>query len=137
MLFNNSIRVLAKAVRRVGKTVRLVIFSCDKRNVATTEPSTTKLLLVIVYSLKVGKKLKWKIHTTHHCCTDLVRLVVEHHQIPVGHVEPREMLASILGIKYILVHHKGCTLGVGSVTSGKKMNYINISKTIKYKHFRS
>jgi len=56
-----------------------------------------------------------------HSRADLVGLVVQHHQIPVGHVEPGQMLTRILGIKYILVHYKRCSLGVGGITSGKNI----------------
>lgn len=38
-----------------------------------------------------------------------VCIVVEHHQVAVADVETWQMVTSVLGIKYVLVDHVGCS----------------------------
>ena len=37
---------------------------------------------------------------------NLVRLVIEHYEISVTYIEPRQMIASVFGVKNIFIHNK-------------------------------
>ncbi len=47
-----------------------------------------------------------------HLFRDFARLIVENNQVPAHQVEAAQMLARILGVKNVFVHHKRRSLGV-------------------------
>lgn len=48
----------------------------------------------------------------------LCRLIVEDNEIPIADVEAGQVVAGILCIENVLVHHKGCSSSLRSVATG-------------------
>lgn len=44
-----------------------------------------------------------------------VGIVVQHHEVSVAHVEPRQVVTGVLGIEDVLVDHVGCSSGLRGI----------------------
>lgn len=73
--------------------------------------------LQVVLCLDVVQLLLLLVHV--HALEGLVGLVVEHYQVAVAHVEPRQVVAGVFGVENVLVDNKGGAAGLRSVASAK------------------
>jgi len=56
---------------------------------------------------------------------NLVRLVIEHYEISVTYIEPRQMIASVFGVKNIFIHNECWATGLWCVATVQTHNKNN------------
>ena len=52
-----------------------------------------------------------------------VGVVVKHHQVAVAHVEARQMVAGVLGVKDVLINHVGRPSGFWGVSAESAQDF--------------
>lgn len=82
-----------------------------------------------IYFLKISKQLAFQTFCVLPVftgnlktprCTYPVCIIVQHDKVSVAHVESRQVITSIFGIKNVFIDHVGCSSSFGSVSTAEQ-----------------
>lgn len=144
-----NIKIYTKK-KKIKKPQNKLCFLCDVTlgdlcwcHIFLWEASAAPLSSLCPFSGKPAKKLiflfkKLKLNcddAVYKCCvwvacTYSVCIVIQHHKVAVADVETWQVIASILGIKDVFIHHIGRPSGFWCVPSVKTLTRCNC----RYKH---